>query len=368
MKVKNLVVTIVFLLFIAVFFFLCVFHAPVAISESERRPLAQFPKLGWNSISSEKALKDTIDGFEDYAVDQFPMRDSFRKLYTWYRFNVMQLKDTNDLAIEDGYISKVEGGLDEKSLSHAIGKFSYIYETYLKENGIKPHFAVVPDKNYYFSKEHPGYISIDYDRMMETLQAELSEMEFIALFDYLELSDYYKTDTHWSQDKILAVRDAIAEKLGVTGFGEYTTNTLEPFYGVYHGQSALDLPADTIYYLTNDALNACTVYDYETDKTTAIYDLAMFDSEDPYNIFLSGTKAMLRIDNPNAAAKRELVVFRDSFGSSLIPLLAEGYSSIYIVDIRYVASNMVGNYIDFAGKEVLFLYSTLVLNASSGLR
>ena len=364
MKIKNIVVTVVFTLFLAVFFFLCIFHTPLAFSDTERRPLAQLPQISFDGVISG----ETISDFDDYTVDQFPFRDAFRKLYTWYRFNVMGLKDTNDLAIRDGYIAKVESGLNENSLTHAIGKFQSIYEKYLKESGGKVYFAVVPDKNYYFSKEY-SYISLDYARMLALLRDALSEAEFIDLFDTLSLSDYYKTDTHWSQDKILAVRDRIAEKLGVSGFADaYDVNTLYPFYGVYYGQSALDLDADTIYYLTNEVLNACTVYDYESGKTTGLYDLEKFDSKEPYDVFLSGTKALLRIDNPNAAEKRELVVFRDSFGSSLLPLLAEGYSSIYIVDIRYIASSMVGNYIDFAGKDTLFLYSALVLDDSLSLK
>lgn len=363
--IKNLVITIVFCLFITVFFFLGILHEPIETSESERRPLAQMPTITLGGVLNGNVIED----IEDYTVDQFPFRDSFRKLYTWYRFNIMQLKDTNDLAIEDGYIAKVEGGLNENSVEHAVGKFQYIYETYLKENGGNTYFAVVPDKNYFFSKKY-GYISIDYDRMLEMLKAGLADVEFIELFDTLELSDYYKTDTHWSQDKIKETADRIAEVLGCADRlgSEYTVNELYPFYGVYYGQTALDFPADTIYYLTNDILDACTVYDYETGKTTGIYDLAKFDSKEPYDIFLSGTKALLRIDNPNATTDKELVVFRDSFGSSLIPLLAEGYSSIYIVDIRYVSSSLVGNSIDFAGKDTLFLYSTLVLNDSLSLK
>ena len=365
MKMKNLVVTVVFCLFIAVFFFLCIFHTPLATSETERRPLAQMPDITFDGIINGEVISD----LEDYTVDQFPMRDTFRKLYTWYRFNIMQLKDTNDLAIEDGYIAKVETGLNEHSIEHALGKFQSIYENHLKDNGGKTYFAVVPDKNYFFSKEY-GYISMDYDRMLAALKEGLPAVEFIDLFGALTLSDYYKTDTHWSQDKITDVADLVAKQLGCADrlTGEYTVNELYPFYGVYYGQAALDLPADTIYYLTNDTLDACTVFDYETNKTGSIYDLAKFDSKEPYDIFLSGTKALLRIDNPNATTDKELVVFRDSFGSSLIPLLAEGYSSIYIVDIRYIASSMIGNFIDFEGKDTLFLYSTLVLNESLSLK
>ena len=63
------------------------------------------------------------------------------------------------------------------------------------------------------------------------------------------------------------------------------------------------------------------------------------------------------------------MVFRDSFGSSLIPLLAESYRTIYAVDIRYLSSQMVGRFLSFDGSEdVLFLYSTLVLQNSRTMK
>lgn len=364
MKIKNLVVTVIFCLFIAVFFLLCIFHTPQASSDSERRPLAQFPSINLSGVLNGNVIED----IEDYTVDQFPFRDSFRKLYTLYRTYVVGLKDTNDLAIRDGYIAKVEGGLNEKSLAHAINRFRYLLDNYVGESGGKVYFALVPDKNYYFSEEY-DYISIDYNAMLAALQDALPEAEFIEMFDKLTLADYYKTDTHWSQEKLLPVRDLLLTALGAPVPAEaYTVNTLHPFYGVYHGQAALNLPADTIYYLTGDGLDACTVYDYETDKTVGLYSLEKFDSKEPYDIFLGGTKMLLRIDNPNATTDKELVVFRDSFGSSLLPLMAESYKSIYVVDIRYLASQFVGQYVDFADKDVLFLYSALVLNDSFALK
>lgn len=363
MKIKNLVVTVVFCLFITVFFLLCILHTPLAFSDSERRPLAQFPNISLDGVLSG----DVIEDIEDYTVDQFPFRDSFRKLYTLYRTYVMGLRDTNDLAIRDGYIAKVESGLNEKSLAHAIDRFRYLLDNYAGESG-KVYFALVPDKNYYFSEKY-GYIALDYAAMLATLKESLPEAEFIEMFDKLTLEDYYKTDTHWSQEKLLAVRDLLLTKLGAEiPEGDYTVNTLSPFYGVYHGQTALDLPADTIHYLTSEALDACTVYDYETEKTVGLYSLEKFDSKEPYDIFLGGTKMLLRIDNPNATTDKELVVFRDSFGSSLLPLMAESYKSIYVVDIRYLASQFVGQYVDLAGKDVLFLYSALVLNDSFALK
>ena len=359
MKVKNIVTTVVFCLFIFGFFFASLILPDAEYTDSERRPLAQMPAVSLEGTLDGSVIKD----FDDYTGD------SFRGLYSWYRLNVMQLNETNDLAVKDGYIAKVESTLYENSVNNAVSKFNALYEKYLKDSGGKVYFSIVPDKNYFFADKYE-YISMDYDLLETMMQSGLSEMEYIDIFDSLELSDYYKTDTHWSQDKIIDVAALIAEKLGVSEqlSGEYETQTLHPFYGVYYGQAALPMPADTIYYLTNEALDACTVFDYETGKTGKIYDLEKFNSKEPYDIFLSGTRALLRIDNPNAKTDKELVVFRDSFGSSLIPLLAEGYSSIYIVDIRYISSSFVGNFIDFTGKDTLFLYSALVLNSSTSLK
>ena len=85
-------------------------------------------------------------------------------------------------------------------------------------------------------------------------------------------------------------------------------------------------------------------------------------------MYLSGTRALLTFENPDASTDQELVVFRDSFGSSLVPLLVQDYAKVTLVDIRYVASDFVGQFVDFHGQDVLFLYSTLVLNSSSTLK
>ena len=141
-----------------------------------------------------------------------------------------------------------------------------------------------------------------------------------------------------------------------------------PFYGVYYGQAALPMEPETIRYLTNDEIEACTVYNYENGKTTSVYDMEKLESRDLYDIYLSGAAALLRITNPNGDADRELVVFRDSFGSSLIPLLLKDYGTVTVVDTRYVAADLLGQFLQFDNQDVLFLYSTLILNSSNVLK
>ena len=158
--------------------------------------------------------------------------------------------------------------------------------------------------------------------------------------------------------------------MGAAPLGEYeVVSTDVPFYGVYYGQAALPLPAESINYVTNDILKDCVVTNEENGKSyTGMIDEEKLHGKDPYEMYLSGATPILRIDNPNAPSDKELVIFRDSFGSSIAPLLAEGYSRITLVDTRYIVPEYVGEFVSFEGADVLFLYSALILNQSTSLK
>lgn len=369
-KIKNIVVTSVFITFIAFFVVMCVvsFFNPTEKSEAERRPLAQFPsEITWNGIIN----KTVIDEFEDYSVDQFPFREFFRGIKANFQLNVLNLKENNGLTVKDDYIVKIEQDFVDTNVDYSIGKLQAYYEQFIKDNGGNHYISLIPDKNYFLGKDY-GYPAPDYETLTDKVTAALPGMEYIDIYGDLELKDYYYTDTHWSQDKILDVANKIAAAMGASDrlSGEYKENVLEGFKGVYYGQSALNPAPDKLVYLTNDILDSCTVFDYEKNTTGSIYDLEKFNGSDGYDVFLSGTKPLLRVDNPNSESGKTLVVFRDSFGSSLVPLLVEAYDTVYIVDIRYIDSGMLGfyekmNLIDFEGADTLFLYSALILNSNS---
>ncbi len=369
-KIKNIAVTLTFVIFIAFFSVTCIlrYFSPAESSDAERRPLAQFPeKITWSGVVD----KTVIDGFEKYSVDQFPFREFFRGIKANFSLNVLGLKENNGLAVEDGYIAKIEQDFSEENVNFSLDKLNVYYEKFIKNNGGKHYLTLIPDKNYYLGHDY-NYPSPDYDWLKDKVTDRFPGMGYIDITGELSLEDYYKTDTHWSQDKILGVVDKLAASMGISDklSGNYTHNKLEGFYGVYYGQSALSPKPDDLVYLTNDILDGCTVYDYLTSKKGPIYNLDLFGGKDGYDMFLSGTKPLLRIDNPARDDGSKLVIFRDSYGSSLTPLLVEAYSTIYVVDIRYTNATMLTMYekmkqIDFSGADVLFAYSSLILNSNS---
>lgn len=356
-ETKNFVVTLTYVCFTAFFVAMCISAGlnPAAQSESERRPLAQFPE---NITPACLFDGSVIQKFDAFTVDQFPLRETFRGLKAKFQYQVLGLKENNGLALQDGYFAKITPEFTEGLVNGSVERLSYVYEKLVTG---KTYVCLIPDKNYYLGRDY-GYPAPDYEEVAQKLQTALPDAEYVDIFDDLTLESYYRTDTHWRQEMLQPVAKQLCDALDIPLGGDYTRHTLQGFKGVYYGQSALSPQPDDLVYLSNGILTNCTVYDYETGQTTGIYNREKFEGKDGYDVFLGGTKALLRIDNPNAETDRELVVFRDSFGSSLIPLLVQGYKSIYVVDIRYVMPDAIPHYMDMAGKDTLFLYSALILN------
>ena len=363
-KYKNNIIIITMTLFLLIVSCLCWFHGSDAYSVSERRYLKQFPELTWNTVMNSKFMSE----FETYTQDQFPARDALRGLKSGVAFYVFAQKDNNDLYLADGYIGKLEYPYNPEAIQYATKVFQGVADRYLNDTDCRVYYSIIPDKGYFLAEEN-GYLSMDYALLEEDFCAGMEGMQYINLFDVMELEDFYRTDTHWRQEELQDVADVIAHGMDRELTADYELCALEePFYGVYHGQLALPVEGETLYYLNNDTLENCIVYDYTNNREIDIYDMEKATGEDLYEIYLSGPLSLITIENPSADTEAELIIFRDSFGSSIAPLFVEEYAKITLVDIRYIYSGVLGNYIEFEDQDVLFLYSTMVLNNSETLK
>ena len=336
------------------------------MSDAERRPLAQFPELSVETLLGGKFMS----GFEDYTLDQFPLRDLFRQIKALFHYNALQQSDNNEIYIVGDHAGKLLYPMNTGALDHNLSRLQLVYDKYLKETGSNVFVSVVPDKGYYLAEEN-GYLSLDYDKFFAYVQDKTPWAEYIDITGTLEIDDYYFTDTHWRQEHLIPTAQAIAQAMGNAGpkAEDFTQTALDrPFYGVYYGQAALPMPSETMYVMNSDVLDGCTVFDHESNRKTTVYDWDKMTDKDLYNVFLSGSRALLTIENPNAATDKELIVIRDSFGSSITPLLVQDYATVTVVDIRYVSTEVLGHFVDFHGQDVLFLYSTSVLNSENALR
>lgn len=274
-----------------------------------------------------------------------------------------------EIYVYRGYAAATDAPWSEKSLDFAAKRLGHLLETYFTGEGYRRYLAVVPDKAQ-FTEPPEGYTPAGAQETADYLAQRLP-VEEVGIAPLLSLEDYYRTDPHWRQERLHPVAQALADAMGVSlpDTAEESLHTLAgEFHGSYWGKTAEPLAADVLSYITSPLLDGCVVYDYETDSTGGVYDLTAAEKA-PYNLFLSGSKALLRIENPAAGNDRTLIVFRDSFGSSLIPLLAQGYGTVYAVDIRYLATDALARVVTFPEEaDVLLVYSATVLQNSVTLK
>lgn len=378
-------------------FFICIVATMIvfvifpkeSVSKSERRRLAEKPEFTAKSLLEESFMED----LEEYFLDHFPFRERLRRLKAYFAYGVLGQKENNGIYVKDGHAAKLEYPLNEDSVKRLANKMQELKAQYFPNENTW--YAIVPDKNYFLAAPN-GYPSMDYEQMLLLLQQKLGEEETEKEFQYIDIisglsiEDYYNTDTHWKQERLFDTVERLGNALGIEAYlnleaANYKFNEINDFYGVYYGQAALPMEADTISYLTSDTILAARVWNIEENMLNntvimpfdakavwkPIYQLDKLEGEmhfDKYDVFLGGAASIQVMESPDAATDRRLVIFRDSYTSSLAPLLLEGYSEIALVDLRYINSSMIGDYVDFDGADVLFLYNTSVVNQSNMLK
>ena len=356
---KNLIITICFVTILFGFVFANILSTDKQISFSERRKLNQLPVF----TISDLINGDYFEKTEVYHLDQFFGRDFFRSIKAYFKKYIALQADNNGIYSVDGVLYKLNYNLNEISVKSAAQKMNFIANEYF--SGCNVFYGLVPDKNYYSANKF--YPRLDCNKLSDLLNENISNMTRIEIQSLLSLADFYKTDLHWSQNCVLPVTDRVLTAMGCgkVSNASYLTKELAPFYGSYYGQAALGAEADTLIYLYNDMINSLTLYDYETNETGGVYDDSLINSVDGYSVFLKGAKALLRIDNPQNQNGKILYLFRDSFSSSLAPLLAQEYQTVYLIDLRYITLEKLATLIPFeTGSDVLFLYSAELINNS----
>jgi len=368
-KMKNIIVSIVFIFIMFFFLLLHIIFPDADISKSERRYYTDFPKLNSETVSK----KTFMDNFEKYMLDRFPFRNEFRSLKSYYSLYVMGQRDNNGVYRADGSFSSIEYPMNRDLLEDAAKKITAVQNASL--NGMNVFYSIIPDKNYFLAEKN-GFLSMDYNELVNIINTNISDSaEYIDIFSALSIDDYYTTDTHWKQENLRKVLECLSSAMGFScpDLETYSKNEISEFYGVYFGQAAMMMAPDTIVYLENEATKNATVRVLselnQPFKESIVYDLSRLDGLDKYELFLSGTQIIIDIKNPNASSDKTLYLFRDSFGSSLSPLLIESYSEIVLIDLRWIPNTMLGDYIEFKpGSDALFLYNTSLLNNSDSLK
>jgi hypothetical protein len=374
-KASALIVVITVVLFVGGLALTNLFVPKPEVITSERRLPATLVPINLNNILSGKLMSS----FENYAADGFVLRETFRSVKAVTVLDIMRLADKDGLYIESGFAgSAKQAKISDVQLT--AKKIANVATSLSIENPKQSiYYCIIPDKSNYSSRAAAGFNLNQAQALFDTV---LSDYSSIDIRNNLRLEDFYHTDLHWSQPALTrqdGVVEAICAAMGVNQYlSAPTGETLEAgtFAGVYPGQLALPMPDDMMLYVTNDVIRNLRVSYLDANSgefiTAELYDQQAFAGRDPYDFFLRGTQPLVVIENPsfvtnkpadqNNVDNNELVIFRDSFGSSLAPLLAQYYKKVTLIDLRYIDFRALDQYLDIsANSDILFLYSSQII-------
>ena len=354
-KLPNLLVTLLFSLALGAGLLALVLLPAPEVLQSERRKPTPPPTL--SDLSGGKWMRN----WESYLADKFPLRERLRTLRAFTTLYLLGQTDKDGLYFYQSHAGKFEP-LDEAAALRSAGVIARLAANYPDQ---RVYYAVIPDKSIYARRRFPGF---DPARLREVTAPILAGLTEIGLVPALSLESYYRTDLHWDQAKLRPVVEALGEAMGFATRWEFTTRDLGPFHGVYTGQLALPLRPDGMTVLDGmDGISA-QYFDPKIGEFVPgpVYHDGKAAGRDPYDVFLGGAQALITLENPDNPDGRELYLFRDSFGSSLAPLLAPNYSRVTLIDLRYINARVLPEYVTFApGADVLFLVGWQIFNANT---
>lgn len=318
-------------------------------SDFERRYLASAP--GIPSLTDWQTDKEV----ESYLSDRIPFRramvgiDAAANVFTGRRTQL------ETWPVAGAFLEKPVNGTAE-ALNRRL---SQLEEAAEKANA--PWKLIVPTGHGYLLNERMNALLQPLYAAEAPLYEALAACEqYVALDERFNAANaYYATDHHWSMEGVYAAYAACCESLGIIPLPleDFEITTFPGFYGTTYSRSGYPFAAaDTLVCAQPKSGVQLTILDDGSRYDSLIFP-EYAQTYDGYAVYLGGNHGLLEITNEQAA-QGTLLVFKDSFANSLLPLLSAHFSRIVAMDARYYTGNF-SNAIEAAGQvdQVLYVYS-----------
>lgn len=370
MKKSKIIMVLVFLLVIGGISILSFAAKDKAFSENENRYLAERPVLTWDRIVSGDFQND----LETYLNDHIIFRDQ------WITMKTAVQKASGDTDIGGAYVGKdgydfekiIPEDIDEKLVDRNIDAvqryFSYCSNTIPRE---KLSFLLVPTSGLIKSEYLPAHaILFDQSAYIVRVQEAMQDYNYIdvesALIEDADEYVYYRTDHHWTtQGAFLAYE----EWCGATGHAFLGADAYEAvqvtdsFRGsLYSKILDCDSAYDSIWIMNPKDSDASYTVMADGEDIGGFYQEEKLAEKDKYTYFFGGNYGEVCIERSRTGEEdvqeeKNLLVIKDSFANTFVPLIAEEYDHIYMVDLRYYAGDMTAYLEENEITDVLVLYN-----------
>ena len=369
-KIRNLILTLVFVVFIFGFALAGLIQKDRKFSEMENRNLAEMPKFSWQNLKSGKFTSD----IESYMSDQIFLKDNLVTLKTGCE-NLMLKNYQNGVYLgKDGYY--LQQYTENKVQIDKNIKYINDWAKLINES-LPIKFLVAPNSVCVNSDKLPKF-AVNDNQLDSIKHIEEKLSDRISLFNaYDSLKNkqkngeqvFYKTDHHWTANGARIAFEVLTADEEKIAPNDYDASVVrDDFYGTLYSKapSALTKPDSIVYPKHSEKSKYSVSYAKENKTADSLIDNSFLDKKDKYAAFLGGNFARVDIKNDEAAVNKKVLVLKDSYANSMIPYLADEYSEIIVVDMRYYhfEKQTVSELIKNEGiDEVLMIYNMDFINS-----
>lgn len=223
--------------------------------------------------------------------------------------------------------------------------------------------AVSPRGGYY---PYPDEALIN--SMEESLRA--AGIKMVPLFDAFRASEiplYYRTDPHWNGEGAYAAYQLAADALGYQALPPSAFSITESpgFRGSAYARSGLWATAPDILQLWDSGCRVSLRFDNKPESHDSLFFRDHLKEADQYPVFLDGNHGLTDIENQDQPSGRKLLILKDSFGNSLVPLLTPHFSRVTVIDLRAYRGSVLNLVREQGYDRILAVYSLKSLATDS---
>lgn len=344
-------------------------------SENENRYLQKFPAVNTDNISDKSFMMN----FEEYFADRFLNREGWIKVKN-KTDKVLGKTEINGVFTVGDQMVEAWKEYDVKTTDDTINAINNFAA---RHYDVPCYFMMAPTAQDVYARKLPensllpsqkSYIKYVYDNLTNVTGIDIYSHLVTNRNSYI----YYRTDHHWTSFGAYLAYSAAAKTMNYSAYSlnsfniEHASNS---FRGTLFSLTLDDnITPDTIDFYTLSAgepnVNITVNDGAGTKISDSMYYRDYLEKKDKYSAFLGTNSAVTTIQTEldKNISKGSLLVFKDSYANSLIPFLSKNYSTIVMIDMRYINVNYeeLVNVSDFS--QVLFMYNVSTFSDDADLK
>lgn len=333
-------------------------------SASERRYLADAPMLK----NADFVHWDMDDAVEDYLADHLPLRDFFVGLDAYAALLSGRQVGREIWRTREGALVEAAAAFGQEAFMENLDRVA----AFAADHALSAVVLAVPSAGYAERDALPAQLSALYaDAEMFSILRARTDLHLVDLetaFSEAGAENYYKTDHHWNAAGVYAAYLRYMEQTGRTALGQSAFHMTDyaGFTGTTRSRAALWLtPADTLTATLPDADVTVTFSEAPDTVYQTLFFTEYLEGTDWYAAFLGNNHGLVTIENRASKSDGVLLILRDSFASSLAPLLVPHFRTVLLVDLRYYRQPVSELVSEYDVTELLLVYAISGLGTAS---